>query len=181
MEMRRIILSLAVTVLAGGLLVGNALAQDATPAPASAQAEIVLAYEAALNLHDAEQVAALYSEDAVVEQAIQDGNVFTGREEITTWIDDNLQGIPDLTVETQSIIVEANRIAWEWIYQGTYTGQFPGAPAGEGQPIFLRAVSLLEIQDGLIVRETIYFDNEAFMTQIGALPGATPAATPEAN
>lgn len=61
-----------------------------------------------------------------------------------------------------------DRVAWEWTYSGTYTGQFPGAPAGEGQPVVLHGVSVMELnEEGLIVRETLYFDNLLFFTQIG--------------
>jgi steroid delta-isomerase-like uncharacterized protein len=147
-------------------------AQEATPVAAPA---IVSELQAALNAHDADAAAALYAEDAVVTQAVRDGNVFTGREQIRRWIAANLGGVPDLTVTTDTVIAEGDRIAWAWTYSGTYTGRFPGFSPGEGQPITLRVVSLLELRDELIARETLYYDNAAFLALTAAQ--ATSAAS----
>jgi steroid delta-isomerase-like uncharacterized protein len=133
-------------------------------------------YVAALNAHDAEAVAAAYAEDAVVTQAVQDGGTFTGRAEIAGWVRDNVAGLPDLEVGVVSVVQDADRLVWEWVYTGSYTGQYPGAPGGAGQAIELRGVSVMEVQDGVVVRETLYFDNLAFLTQIGALDAGTPVA-----
>ena len=150
---------------------------DATTSPVAAPA-LVVDYVAALNAHDPDRVAALYTDDAVVEQAVRDGNVFRGRVEIASWISANLGGVPDLTVVTEAVIAEGEQTAWAWVYRGTYAGQYPGLPPGRGQPIELRGVSLLELRDGRIGRETVYFDNYDFLVQVGALPGT---GTPEAG
>ncbi len=169
---------LLITVIA---LPGLSRAQEATPEiDASTGPALIEEYLAALNAHQPGRVAALYAEDAVVEQAIENGNTFAGREEIREWVAANLQAIPDLEVTTESVISEGRRVAWAWIYRGTYTGQFPGLPAGQGQPVELRGVSLLELRDGRIGRETVYVDNAAFLAQVGAPagPGTPEAGTP---
>jgi len=130
--------------------------------------EVIERYVAALNAHDSEQAASLYTEDAVVTQAVQTGNTFTGREEIAGWVGDNLAGLPDLEVTVGTVVQDGDRIAWEWTYSGSYTGQFPGAPEGEGQQVVLQGISVMEISDdGLIARETLYYDNLSFLMQIG--------------
>ncbi len=174
---------LLVAVVAGAAALaagaGRAATQEASPAasPAAAQ-DLVAGYAAALNAHDPDRVAALYAEDAVVAQAVRDGNVFEGRQEIRGWVAANLAGIPDLTVTTESVVAEGDRVAWAWVYRGAYAGRYPDLPAGRGQPIELRGVSLLELRDGRIGRETVYFDNYDFLVQVGALPGT---GTPEAG
>ena len=65
---------------------------------------------------------------------------------------------------------------WEWTYAGSYTGQFPGAPAGSGQAVELRGVSVMTVADGLVTRETLYYDNQSFLSQIGVEGGDTPAS-----
>ena len=160
---------LAVSVLAGTNAV---VAQEGTPE--SDGASLIAAYEAAFNAQDAAGVAALYAEDAVVTQAVQNGEVFEGRDAIHGWVADNLAAIPDLTLTTEAVVTEGGSIAWEWTYHGTYTGQFPGLPAGQGQSIELHGAGFFELQDGLIARETVIYDTLAFMTQVGAM--ATPAA-----
>lgn len=172
-----IVVLMALTLLIAGA--DRLVAQEASPAPSQADVPAIVAeYVAALNAHDADRVAALYTDDAVVEQVVRDGNVFRGPAEITGWIAANLQGIPDLTVTTQSVITEGDRIAWAWLYEGSYTGQYPDLPAGQGQPIELRGVSLLTLRDGMIAEEAVYFDNASFLSQVGALPRS---GTPEAG
>ena len=150
------------------------VAEDATPSAeeesmgSSAVPDVIENYVAALNAHDGERAAGFYTQDAQVTQAVQNGNTFTGRDEIAGWVEDNVAGLPDLEVTIGSVVQDGDRVAWEWTYSGAYTGQFPGAPAGEGQPVVLHGVSMMELNgEGLIVRETLYFDNLSFFTQIG--------------
>ncbi len=162
-----------------GTLSGVTGAQESTPAikdQETGTVELLDGYVAALNAHDGQEVAGYYAEDAVVTQAVYEGNTFTGRDEIARWIGDNVAGLPDLDVSVVSVTGADDRLVWEWVYWGAYTGQFPGAPAGEGQTVELRGVSVMELEDGEIVRETLYYDNLSFLTQIGVMGAATPAA-----
>lgn len=158
------------------------LAETATPSAEGTSMgtqnvpSVIENYVTALNAHDSERAASLYTEDAVVTQAIQTGNTFTGREEIAGWVGDNLAGLPDLEVTVGTVVQVEDRVAWEWTYSGSYTGQFPGAPEGEGQQVVLKGISVMEIsRDGLIAKETLYYDNLSFLTQIGV---ADTPATP---
>jgi steroid delta-isomerase-like uncharacterized protein len=159
-------------LLAAPLLTGKSRAQDASPTPPD-EPEVIAAYTEAIGVHDAGAVVALYTEDAVVVQAVGNGGTFEGPDAIRAWVSDNLAAIPDLTMATEGVIVEGDRIAWQWVYRGSYTGAYPGLPAGQGQPIELRGASFIELEDGRIARETIYFDNASFTTQVAG--AATPA------
>ena len=66
-------------------------------------------------------------------------------------------------------LVRSIRLSRAWSYRATYTGQYPGYPAGKGQPIALRVFALLELRDGRIARETHYYDNYTFLTETGML------------
>lgn len=90
----------------------------------------------------------------------------------------NLAAIPDWRFETRSGYATADRIVWEWTFHGTYTGEFPGLPPGEGQPVSVSGVTIFELRDGLIAREVFYDDFFAFLEQLALLPAAeqgTPA------
>ena len=154
----------------------SAQAQGAATPAASDLPEIVAAYAAAIGSHDAAAVVALYASDAVVTQAVRDGGTFRGPDEIGTWVGDNLAAIPDLIMTTMSAVAQADRIAWEWVYNGTYTGNYPALPAGQGQAIELRGASFLVLRDGLIAGETVYFDNADFLAQTAGAATGTPAA-----
>ena len=171
-------LAVTVTLASGGW---RTAAEEAGPAASPvAPAALVADYVAALNAHDPDRVAALYAEDAVVEQAVQGGNVFRGRAEIAGWVAANLGGVPDLTVTTESVIAEGDRVAWAWVYRGAYSlhGPVPWPAGGPRSADRAAGVSLLELRDGRIGRETVYFDNAAFLAEVGAPPGP---GTPEAG
>jgi steroid delta-isomerase-like uncharacterized protein len=129
-------------LLAAPLLTGKSRAHDATPT-AGEEPEVVSAYTEEIGAHDADAVVALYTENAVVTQAVGNGNTFEGPDAIRAWVSDNLAAIPDLTTTTERVIVDGDRIAWQWVYRGTYTGAYPGLPAGQGQPIELRGASFI--------------------------------------
>ena len=81
---------------------------------------------------------------------------------------DNLAGLPDLEVTVGRVVQSGDLLIWEWTYSGTYTGQFPGAAKGEGQQVTLDGVSVMELDGELIAKETLYYDNQSFLSQIGA-------------
>ncbi len=147
---------IGLAVLAAPLFAGKASAHDATPTSESEPAVITA-----------------YTEDAVVVQAVGNGGTFKGPDAIRAWVSDNLAAIPDLTMTTESVVVEGDRLAWQWVYRGTYTGSYPGLPAGQGQAIELRGASFIELRDGRIASETIYFDNASFLSQVSG-SAATP-------
>jgi steroid delta-isomerase-like uncharacterized protein len=163
---------LGLALLVATMFAGQSRAHDATPTPGM-EPEVITAYTEAIGAHDADAVVALYTDDAVVVQAIGNGGTFDGPDAIRAWISDNLAAIPDLTMTTERVIVEGDHIAWQWVYRGAYTGAYPGLPAGQGQPIELRGASFIALVDGRIDRETIYFDNASFLAQVSG--AATPA------
>ncbi len=101
------------------------------------------------------------------------GNTFRGRDAIGGRIAANLAGIPDLSIETRGGVVDEDRLAWEGVYRGTDSGRYPNLPEGRGQPILLRGASVMELRDGLIARETLYYDNADFLRQVGAIPDSS--------
>jgi len=65
----------------------------------------------------------------------------------------------------------------EWRGTGTFSGDEPyNGIVPNGRHIEMRVVEMLEIENGLIVRNTIYYDNATFGRQIGMLPEEGSAA-----
>ena len=59
----------------------------------------------------------------------------------------------------------------QWHAAGTFTGgPFQGI-APTGRRVEIRGVDVMEIADGLIQYNTIYYDGATFARQIGLLPG----------
>lgn len=84
------------------LMPAAVVAEGATPSAedesmgSSAVPDVIESYVAALNAHNGERAAGFYTQDAQVTQAVQNGNTFTGRDEIADWVNDNVAGLPDL-------------------------------------------------------------------------------------
>jgi steroid delta-isomerase-like uncharacterized protein len=78
--------------------------------------------------------------------------------------------VPDLEATVSRVVTDDRHAAVEW----RATGSFDGAPfqgiAPTGRRIELRGFDLLEIEEGRILSNTVYFDGASFARQIGMLP-----------
>ena len=97
----------------------------------------------------------------------------TGREEIRAFFSEMFAALPDMEFKTERIMGRDDGIAvGEWTLTGTFTGgPFQGIQP-TGKKLSLRGVDIMEFEDGLLVRNTIYYDGLAFARQIGLLPTA---------
>ncbi len=129
---------------------------------------------------DAERHVAPYAEDAIL-VAVPTGETVHGREAIRVNIAGLFAAFSDAIARMPSVLVAGDRAAVEWTFEGRYTGQLPGMPPGNGQPVSLRGVSIIELAGGGIQRTTRYFDLFGLLMQTGAIPPASApgAATPE--
>jgi steroid delta-isomerase-like uncharacterized protein len=156
--------------VAAGSRVDARAAQDATPAPGRLP-DPLAAVVAAWAAHDPDAIAALYAEDATLSEAVIDGPLLAGRAAIRAWAAANFAGFPDLRLDPRGGFVSADgrTAALEWVYTGSYTGEIPGLGPGAGQTIAIPGVSVMEVDaDGLIVRDTFYYDRATFAAQFGA-------------
>ncbi len=158
----------------GGWSGEAARAQDATPT----LPPILAAYEAAWNAgDDGSTLAALFAEDGSFED-VPFGMTYQGREQIAAYAAVNFAASSDLSIPTVAGFATETWAANEWIYRGTYTGQFPGLPPGKGQSYSFRGAHILELRDGMITRVRAYYDLYTILVQTGAAPspGGTPTA-----
>jgi predicted ester cyclase len=96
------------------------------------------------------------------------------REEVIAWFHSLFDAIPDLHMEVEDVVVAGEpgreRITVRWHFTGTFTGAPYIGIAATGKPVDLRGMDLVYIEDGLVVGNTVYFDQLAFTRQIGVLP-----------
>ena len=78
-------------------------------------------------------------------------------------------GFPDLTIISEDVIAEDDRVAVRWRGVGTNTGEFFGAPP-TGKTIDVGAVSIFTIHDGKIVEDHISEDTLGMLKQLGVIP-----------
>lgn len=77
---------------------------------------------------------------------------------------------PDLTFETRHQYGEGAVSILEVTARGTHQADLEGIPA-TGRSIEVVACNVIEVQDGLILREREYFDTFSIMRRLGVLDG----------
>lgn len=160
-------------------------AQSATPAAPSLPPALAR-FVAAMDAADPDQLAASYAPDGMLEE-VGFGQRFTGRDAIRADEAGFLAGFQDVTIRVTDAFAAGDQGAVEWTFTGTYTGQLPGMPAGQGQRVQFRGASLLQFTPAGITAHQQYFDAYTILVQLGALPApsgtspATPAASPAAD
>jgi steroid delta-isomerase-like uncharacterized protein len=122
----------------------------------------------ALNARDFDAWSALWAEDAIEDQIVV--GILRGRSEILDFTRGLFAASPDYRFTVDRVIADDRYAAVQWRGSGTFTGEaFQGIDA-TGRHIETRAVDIFEIEDGTIVRNTVYYDGAAFARQVGMLP-----------
>ena len=121
-----------------------------------------------LNSHDVNKFTLLFSEQCIYEE-VASGRSYRTREKIAEYIGSTISGIPDTKFETVNILANDSLAAVEWIWKGTNTVGWAdmGLPA-TNKYFELRGLTIMEIQNGLITRNSDYWDWNTFLTGIGA-------------
>ena len=141
----------------------------------SAYRKLLDRYVELYNAGDLDACMELYAEDAV--QRMHDGT-FAGRSAIRERLARDLITCPDATYTVGSFVEQGDSFADEWTFTGTQTGPFP-LPDGTqlpptGKRVQIRGMELVQVRDGKIVVDNLYYDSMAVVAQLGFLPqGAT--------
>ena len=128
-------------------------------------------YVTAWNSGDGDALAAFFTADATYTD-IAVGQTFRGPAEIRQFQAESFRAFPDFSISLTRVLVDgAGGYALEWTMSGTHLGDRPGVPA-TGKPFSLPAASVGSIRDGLIHRNTDFWNMAGFLTQVGILPSA---------
>jgi steroid delta-isomerase-like uncharacterized protein len=128
---------------------------------------VVAANEAtydAWNAHDADAVAAVFAEDAVV---VDNGvGEARGRDAIRGRVAAMLAAFPDLRLERRSLLVDTAANADEWTLTATHQGEYLGfQPTGRRVVVHGATFSRFG-PDGLVVHDTNYVDVPGLLSQL---------------
>jgi esterase len=138
----------------------------------SAYSELLDRYVERYNAGDLDAVMELYAEDAV---QIMPGGTFKGRDAIRDRLALELVGFPDHHHTVTSFVEQGDSFADEWTFEGTHTGPFPLPDGTElpatGRRVEIRGMELVQMRDGKIVVDNLYYDNVASLVQLGLIPG----------
>ena len=123
---------------------------------------------AAWNSHDLENVLRYYAPDYIGEDVGQ-ASPLRGGEAMRTMLKNYWRAFPDLKFKVISTLVDGSRIAILWIGEGTHQGTIMNIPP-TGHRVQVRGVSIIEVENGLIVRGQYIWDMAGMLRHMGLLP-----------
>ena len=122
----------------------------------------------AWNSHDTESVLNFYSPDYigidVGQPALQRGHKGLRAMLQTYW-----KGFPDLQLMVKERVVEDSRVAIVWVAEGTHQGPIMNIPP-TGHKVQVRGMSVIHVENGLVVRGQHIWDLAGMLRHIGLLP-----------
>lgn len=136
--------------------------------------DVVSEYVAALAARDTAKIHSLHSPDFVLDWVYADAfeNPPRSAEETKAFWPSWFAGFPEMDYEVTRTIAAEEVVVTEWIFTGTNTG--PLAPPvfeerrkPTGRTIRFRGVSIYDVSEGLIQRETTYIDLATLMVELG--------------
>lgn len=143
------------TVLMVPLLASSATSGED---PGSAEARLLSSYEAAWSAHDAEKVATYFTDDAVYEDVTL-GELHRGRSAIKAFAQGTFDVLARYAIKPRSIMVGNGTAAVEWVMSGTYRQT--------GKSFSVRGVSVMQLENGKIRRNSDYWNMADFQRQTG--------------
>ena len=139
------------------------------------QAEIRSARDVALGsfegvrLRDLDQIVADGHPEDYVDDFVAIGE-FRGKDAVREFFRELFDAMPDFELAVERVVADETTAAVKWSAHGTFTGApFQGIQA-TGKAVQLRGVDFFEVEDGLIRRNTVFYDGASFARQVGMLP-----------
>lgn len=137
--------------------------------------EIVSQFVAALSAQDSETMKSLHAKEFIVDWVYGDAfeNPPSSADESAEFFPAWFDGFDEIDYEVKRTIAAEEVVVTEWVFTGTHTG-FLGPPVFEerldptGRTIQFRGVTIYDVSDGLIQRETIYMDLATLIVELGA-------------
>lgn len=163
---RSLIAASVLTLIGCAMPGGSSIAEDVS------MMEAFREYKAAWNSHDVQALAAFYGKTGTL------NNPGTGEMSgpaIAEWLQAFFAGIPDFKVRVVSADpIGDQELAEQWVIKGTWSKPFPAGPlAGKkptGQSFTVPGASFFKWDGDKIVSDVQYYDQMAFLTQIGVIP-----------
>jgi steroid delta-isomerase-like uncharacterized protein len=161
---KTLVTSTALLLVASPVLVILAIVGPLSSRAKADNTDVVQAWMEAWNSHDPDKVAALYTEDAVLEDVTL-GAVSRGRAAIRVFAVSSFTALPDGRFDLVRSTVKGDHGTIEWVLRGTDTGIF----GGTGKPFTVRGVSAIDVHGTRLARDTVYWDLATVLREIGLL------------
>lgn len=163
MHQHTLILALVV-----GLLTGCAVARGADPRTQTTVLDRALSeWTSAWSSGDAAKLMPLFSDDVYYED-VTFAAVMKDKRALRDFATTVFGSFSDLSFEPKSRFVSADGTAGtiEWVWRGRQTKDLPGLPA-TNKPFEVRGSTVVEFRNGLISRNSDYWDLATYLKQVG--------------
>ena len=133
-------------------------------------AEVARAIFDALGKKELDDAMAYVAEDGV-DDFVAIGR-FEGKPAIRQFFEELLTAFPTFEVAVERIVGDDTTAVTQWKASGDFTGEpFQGVEP-TGRYVEIRGIDVMEIDNGTVRHNTIYYDGAAFARQVGLLPKA---------
>ena len=144
------------------------MAQTQTQTEARTAGEVAQAAFERFSAHDVDGVLGHWHPEGIQDWVAL--GVYRGHDEIRPLFEMIFAAMPDLEMVVESVTADDERCAIQWRSRGTHTGGPLNGIDATGRVGELRGVDLMEVHDGLITRNTVYYDGAALARGAGMLP-----------
>jgi steroid delta-isomerase-like uncharacterized protein len=107
--------------------------------------------------------------DETVDDFVAIGEI-RGTSAIRQFFDELFAAFPDFEMTVDRIVADRSTAVVQWHATGTFSGGKYQGIEPTGKTVETRGADVMEIADGHVVRDTIYYDGASFARQIGMLP-----------
>ena len=139
-----------------------------TAAAIATPAEVAHGLFDAVIAKDADAIAA-YGAPGYVDDFVAIGE-FRGHDEVRAFFRELFTAVPDFDLVVERIVADDSSAVVQWQARGTFSGGAFQGIRPTGRRVHIRGVDVIEVRDGLIRHNTIYYDGATFARQIGMLP-----------
>lgn len=122
----------------------------------------------AWNSHDLEKVLRFYSPNYVADDVGQ-AFLLRGHEGVRAMLETYWQAFPDLEFTVTDAVAQEARLAIVWMAEGTHRGTIMNIPP-TGHRVEVRGVSIIDVENGLVVRGQYIWDLAGMLRHMGLLP-----------
>ena len=122
----------------------------------------------AWNSHDIESVLSFYAPDCVGSDVGQ-ADILRGHQGLRTMLERYWRAFPDLKFVVTDKIVQDSRVVIVWVAEGTHQGPIMNIPP-TGHKVEVRGMSIIDVENDLIVRGQYVWDLAGMLRHMGLLP-----------
>lgn len=132
---------------------------------------LTIAHIEAENIHSVPATMDTISADGAYYKVFSNNQTFTSRPDISVFYGDTMDGIPDMHVAVEHMIVdkEKREVFAQYLFTGTHTGTFQDLPP-TGKPIMYHGGILYQFdENGKLTKEVQYFDKTEILASLGLI------------